>query len=151
MRIFLTFATLLFFNLLHAQVTLSDIDSTEAPAVIEITDNQKDSVIKSDIFTVVEEMPEFPGGQDEMLKFISKNIKYPDQAKDKDIQGTVYLKFIVEKNGKLSHIETIRRNLGSGLNEEAIRIVQIMPAWKPGRQNGNAVRVEYILPIRFAL
>lgn len=103
---------------------------------------------KENIFTVVEVMPEYPGGVNEMMKFLAENIKYPTAAKENGVSGKVYVSFIVEKDGLISDI-TILRGIGGGCDEEAIRVIKMMPKWKPGTQRGQAVRVQYNVPIKF--
>jgi len=105
---------------------------------------QKDTTV----YTVVETMPQYPGGEDALMKYLAINISYPQAAKDKGIQGTVYVSFIVEKNGNISNVK-ILRGIGSGCDEEVIRVVKDMPEWKPGTQNGKPVRVQYNLPVKF--
>lgn len=102
------------------------------------------------IFTVVEVMPEYPGGANEMMKFLAENIKYPTVDGENGISGRVYVTFIVEKTGLISNV-TILRGIGAGCDEEAIRVIKMMPKWKPGTQRGQAVRVQYNVPIKFAL
>jgi TonB family protein len=102
------------------------------------------------IFTVVEVMPEYPGGENEMMKFLAENIKYPTAAKENGISGKVYVTFIVDQNGLIGDI-TILRGIGAGCDEEAMRVIKMMPKWKPGTQRGQAVRVQYNLPIKFTL
>ncbi len=99
------------------------------------------------VFTMVEQMPEFPGNIND---FISKNIHYPKSAIDSDIQGKVIVKFVVNEDGKVSDAQVLRR-IGGGCDEEALRIFSLMPLWKPGKQNGRAVKVYYTLPITFRL
>ncbi len=103
-----------------------------------------------EIFTVVEQMPTFPGGDAEMIKYLSNNIKYPSIARDNGIEGTVVLEFIVDENGKISEIK-VKRDIGGGCGAEAIRVVNQMPQWKPGKQNGRPVKVRFNLPVRFKL
>lgn len=102
------------------------------------------------IFTIVEEMPSFPGGEAELFKYLNKNVKYPQMAQDAGITGVVYLTFVVDENGKVKDPKVLR-GIGGGCDEEAIRVVKSMPAWEPGKQRGKAVRVQYNLPIRFTL
>jgi protein TonB len=102
------------------------------------------------VFTIVEEMPTYPGGDAARLTFISKNISYPQVAKESGIQGTVYITMYVEENGKLTDIK-VAKGIGGGCDEEAMRIVKMMPNWKPGKQAGIPVKVKYSLPIRFVL
>lgn len=105
-----------------------------------------------EIFTVVEQMPEFPGGPEEMYKFINKNIQYPQVEKENSIDGKVFLQFTVDKEGKISDIRVLRGvKAGPGLEKEAMRVVKLMPPWKPGKQNGRAVPVYFNLPVTFKL
>jgi protein TonB len=117
-------------------------------------DGNKDKVIDDDTeltkFTYVEEMPEFPGGDEARIKFLSENIKYPMSAREIGIQGKVYFTFTVEKDGSISEVKMLR-GIGAGCDEEALRVLAMMPKWKPGRQNGKAVRVEFNMPISFIL
>jgi protein TonB len=105
---------------------------------------------ESQIFTIVEEMPSFPGGEAELYKFLAKVQEYPQMAVDAGIQGTVFVTFVVDKDGKVKDPKVLR-GLGGGLDEAAIRMVKKMPPWEPGRQRGEPVRVQYNLPIRFTL
>jgi periplasmic protein TonB len=102
------------------------------------------------VFTIVEEMPAFPGGEGKMLEYIAKNIKYPPVARENGIQGRVYVTFVVDKEGKIKEAK-ILRGIGGGCDEEALRVVKAMPEWKPGRQNGRSVQVQYNLPVNFVL
>ena len=95
-------------------------------------------------------MPEYPGGDDARIKFMVENIKYPEQAKKNGIQGVVFVSYVVEKDGKISNIKTIR-GIGGGCDEEAERVISLMPNWKPGIQRGQPVRVQFNLPVRFSL
>ncbi|MCF8297797.1 MAG: energy transducer TonB [Saprospiraceae bacterium] len=103
-----------------------------------------------DFFTVVEEKPSFPGGDNEMLKFLSNNINYPEMARELGISGKVYIEFIVEKDGSISNINLLRP-IGGGCEEEAMRVVNLMPKWNPGKQRNKAVRVKLSLPVNFVL
>lgn len=102
------------------------------------------------VFTVVEEMPVYPGGNEAMYTYLGQNIKYPDVAKANKTQGTVYVTFIIRKDGSVSNVN-ILRGIGHGCDEEAIRVVEEMPLWKAGKQRGKAVNVQYNLPIKFVL
>jgi protein TonB len=114
------------------------------PPVIE------EEIVEEEIFTVVESMPEFPGGAGKMMEFIAKNIKYPPMARESGIQGRVFINFVVEPNGSVTNVKVLR-GIGGGCDEEAIRVVEAMPKWTPGRQRGKAVRVSFNLPVRFTL
>jgi periplasmic protein TonB len=102
------------------------------------------------IFTIVEEMPSFPGGEAELFKYLGKTVKYPPMAQDAGITGVVYMTFVVDEQGKVRDPKVLR-GIGGGCDEEAIRVVKAMPAWEPGKQRGKPVRVQYNLPIRFTL
>lgn len=101
-------------------------------------------------YTVVEQMPEFPGGQMAMLEFLRKNIKYPNQAREYNISGNVVVKFVVDKSGNVKDPE-ILKGIGYGCDDEALRVISSMPQWKPGYQNGKAVNVNFHLPVSFIL
>lgn len=111
---------------------------------------EEEEVVETEIFTVVESMPEFPGGAEAMMAFIAKNMKYPPMARESGIQGRVFVNFVVEPNGSVSNVKVLR-GIGGGCDEEAIRVVESMPKWTPGRQRGKAVRVSFNLPVRFTL
>ena len=102
------------------------------------------------VYNIVEQMPEYPGGVEAMMKYIAENVKYPEEAKDKDIAGRVFLAFVVEKDGSVSNVKVLR-GIGGGCDEEAARVINSMPKWKPGKQKGEAVRVSYQIPIYFKL
>jgi TonB family protein len=102
------------------------------------------------IFQVVEQMPEFPGGMSEAMKFLAKNIKYPVAAQQAKIEGRVIVQFVVGKDGSISDVHTVR-SVSPELDAEAIRVVSMMPKWNPGRQRGKAVPVSYTMPIMFRL
>lgn len=102
------------------------------------------------VFDVVEVMPQFPGGQIAMLKYIMENIKYPKQAMKEGIQGRVTVRFIVEKDGSISDVKPIL-SVHPLLNKEAVRVVESMPKWSPGKQNGKPVRVRFNIPVMFKL
>lgn len=105
---------------------------------------------EEETFVMVEEMPEYPGGINKLMEYLSKNIEYPKAARESGIQGRVFVSFIVEKDGSISNVKVIR-SIGGGCDEEAVRVVKAMPKWKPGKQRGKAVRVSYMLPVVFKL
>ena len=105
---------------------------------------------KEKVFDVVENMPEFPGGQDSLMSFLMHTIKYPKEAMEKGIQGRVVAKFIVEKDGQVSTPKVVR-SVYPALDEEALRVIRYMPKWKPGKQNGREVRVFFTLPVTFRM
>lgn len=102
------------------------------------------------IFDVVEEMPSFPGGQAELMKYLSSNIKYPVVAEENGVQGRVILSFVVERNGSITDIKVVKP-VDPSLDKEAVRVVKSMPHWIPGKQNGSSVRVKFTLPVIFRL
>jgi protein TonB len=109
-----------------------------------------DAVAPPTVFMVVEEMPEFPGGQAAMLKYIGKHLRYPASAQAKGISGSVYVSFVISPEGKVIQVEVIK-GIDTACDQEAARVISKMPAWKPGRQSGRNVPVRYSLPIRFAM
>jgi len=98
----------------------------------------------------IEVMPAFPGGEAAWAKFLQKNLRYPQEAMEAGISGKVYISFVVEKDGHLSNI-TVERTPGYGLDAEAVRVLKLVPPWKPGIQNGQAVRVRYNMPFNFQI
>ena len=110
--------------------------------------SQKDQ--KEDPFNVVEDMPAFPGGMEAMIQFISSNIKYPADAKKQKVDGRVLVNFVIEKDGSITEVKVVKPTFPS-LDAEAIRVVKAMPKWKPGYQRGQAVRVQFTMPINFSL
>lgn len=118
---------------------------------IEIVEVEEEEVIEEpEIFTIVEQMPSFPGGDEKLYQFLGENMKYPPMAKDAGIQGIVYVTFVVKEDGSISDVRVLR-GIGGGCNEEAIRVIKKMPKWKPGKQRGKSVRVQYNMPVRFIL
>lgn len=103
-----------------------------------------------DVYTRVKKMPQFPGGKKALQKFLSENIKYPEQAKQLKFEGMVIVEFLVDKTGKIIN-PLVVRGIGGGCDQEAQRVVKLMPDWTPGYQKGKAVNVRYHLPIRFRL
>ena len=112
---------------------------------------EADSIQKNNnIYEAVEQMPDFPGGESEMMKFIRENIQYPASAKEYGIQGRVILRFVVTETGTIENI-TVLRSLDPACDKEAIRLLKSMPKWIPGKQNDEIVSVYYTLPIAFKL
>ena len=114
---------------------------------VKVQDEEEDESERV-IFTVVEQTSEFPGGVAKLNEFLASNIKYPAQARETGTQGIVYVTFVVEKDGSITDIKVLR-DIGSGCGEEAIRVVKMMPKWKPAKQRGKAVRQQFNLPVRF--
>ncbi len=105
---------------------------------------QQDSIVVLDVF------PSFPGGEAALMLFLRDNVKYPQLAKESGIQGTVFVSFVIEVDGTLTNINVLR-GIGGGCDEEVVRMVQTMPHWNPAESNGNRVRSQFNLPIRFIL
>ena len=118
---------------------------TPPPAVEE-----EEEEAAQQIFTVVEEMPKFPGGDAELLKFISKSIRYPVIAQENGIQGRVICSFVVNRDGSIVDAQVLR-GVDPSLDKEALRVINSMPKWTPGKQRGKPVRVKYTVPITFRL
>ncbi len=110
----------------------------------------KEEEVTEEIFVVVEEQPEFPGGNAAMMKFLSDNIRYPVIAQENGIQGRVICNFVVERDGSITDVQVVRGQDPS-LDREAVRVIQQMPRWKPGKQRGAPVRVRFTLPVVFRL
>lgn len=106
--------------------------------------------VASKVFDVVEEMPSFPGGQGALMQYLGSNIKYPVVAQENGVQGRVIVGFVVEPDGSISGVN-VMRSVDPSLDKEAMRVVKSMPRWKPGKQNGSAVRVKYTVPVVFRL
>ena len=113
-------------------------------------DANQNKTMNDEIFVVVENNPEFPGGEQARLKFFQKNLVYPKAAKEKEIQGKVIISFIVEKDGSITNIK-VEKGVDSLLDAEALRVVKLMPKWKPGTQRGIPVRCSYRIPVVFVL
>ncbi len=131
-----------------------DIEDTEMEEDTEVdfSDLAMDEEEAEDapVFFIVEEMPEFPGGEEALRKFIAQSVKYPVIAQENGIQGRVYVSFVVNTKGAVTDVK-IARGVDPNLDKEAIRVVNSMPAWKPGKQRGKAVKVSYTVPINFVL
>ena len=102
------------------------------------------------VYQIVEQMPQYTGGEEAMMKYVAENIKYPQAAKDKNIAGRVFVSFVIEKDGSVNEVK-VMRGIGGGCDEEAVRVIKGMPKWKPGIQKGKPVRVSYMMPINFKL
>jgi periplasmic protein TonB len=105
---------------------------------------------EEEIFKVVESWPAFPGGDQAMYAFLGKNLRYPQMALETGISGKVFLTFVVEKDGSITDIQLVR-GIGGGCDEEAMRVVTLMPKWTPGKQRGIPVRVQYLFSVKFTL
>ena len=112
--------------------------------------SQEPATSKGEVFNIVETMPEFPGGNTEMFKFLKETLIYPPKAKMNNIQGKVYINFVVGKDGVIRDVKIIR-GVHKLLDKEALRVVKLMPKWTPGVQRGKKVSVSFNLPINFRL
>jgi periplasmic protein TonB len=139
--------------------TIEEIKQNEVAAVeIEgdaevVFEEPVEAVVVEDenkVFTVVEQQPEFDGGYEGMMNFIKKNMKYPASARRMGIDGTVFVTFVVGKDGSINDVKVLR-GISADCDKEAVRVVQAMPNWKPGKQNGKPVLVRFNLPIKFKL
>jgi periplasmic protein TonB len=118
--------------------------------VPKTTENVKKRTGKDDVFVRSEVAPLYLGGEGAMIKYLQKNLKYPTISKENGVKGTVYVQFVVEKDGKVDDV-TVLKGVDNLLNTEAKRVVAAMPKWAPGQQNGKSVAVQYVLPIKFDL
>jgi len=127
-------------------------ETTEGPETVVFEEPVKEVVDNGDdqIYTVVEQQPEFPGGIEAMMKFIQKNMKYPAQARRMGTEGRVFVGFVVNSDGHITDVAPIK-GISADCDKEAIRVIAMMPNWKPGKQNGRAVRVKFVLPVNFKL
>lgn len=121
------------------------VELAKAPVQIEVEEEEEDK-----IFDVVEEAPEFPGGMAALNKFFRENVKYPVMAQEMNIQGKVFVKFTVWKDGSVRDVQVVR-SADKSLDQEAIRLVSRMPKWKPGKQRGKAVNCKFTVPVTFKL
>ena len=132
--------------------TIQASDDTQAAVEVKYTpvEVEEEEVEEQQIFQVVEEMPEFPGGMGECMKFLAKNIKYPTIAQENGVQGRVIVQFVVNRDGSIVD-PVVVRGVDPYLDKEALRVISTMPKWKPGKQRGKAVRVKYTVPVMFRL
>lgn len=121
----------------------------DIPEVVAVGRDRSESA-DDPVFEVIEEMPSFPGGTSELLKYLSRNIKYPMSAQERGIQGRVVAQFVVEKDGSISNAHIVRA-IDSELDAEAVRVIESMPKWTPGKQRGVTVRCKYTVPVAFLL
>lgn len=117
---------------------------------IEFIESAVEEVVEEEIFTIVEDMPSFPGGEEALFKYLGQNIKYPQIAKEAGITGRVFVNFVIDKQGNVTDVKVLR-GIGGGCDEEAVRVVKNMPKWSAGKQRGKPVKVSYNLPIKFSL
>jgi len=144
----------------HAVVEQLEVEEAEAVYIegVQLSENRRmkgeaaseEEVAEADIFMVVEEAPVYPGGEEARISFLQQNIRYPQLARESNIQGTVYVTFVVERNGAINDVRVLR-GIGGGCDEEAVRVIRAMPKWMPGKQRGKPVRVQYNMPVKFTL
>ena len=147
------FALLVAGNISCSQDASQTEDAKEevvAPVSPEAKEVPADSTAKEEVFMVAEQMPEFPGGMKEMLKFLQENVKYPENAMKNNVQGRVIVQFVIEKDGTPTEFKVLR-SVDPDLDAEALRVMKAMPKWKPGMQKGQVVRVKFTVPVSFKL
>jgi len=159
---------------------ITDLNTIDAESITSISASENDAILKSKdgrtyrlkdyktalelwdaaltskerskkVFTSVDNPPTYPGGEQALAAFLGKNIRYPKQAQEQNIAGTVFVQFVVAPDGTISDVHTVGAPKGSGLEEEAIRVVKEMPKWTPGSHQGQKVSVQFNLPIRYTL
>ena len=143
---FAMFLTIVFSSMVTEKV-VAQSDKTEVKTAAISTQQEPQ---EEEVYTVVEKMPAFPGGDKARFKFMQENIKYPEEARKNGISGTVFISFIVEKDGKITNVKLLR-GVNELLDNEALRVVKMMPAYEPGIQRGKPVRVQFNMPIQFNL
>lgn len=144
------FALLVAGNISCSQETSEKQDAKEETVAPDSVAAPTDGVAKDEVFMVAEQMPEFPGGMKEMLKFLQENVKYPENAMKNNVQGRVIVQFVVEKDGTPTEFKVLR-SVDPDLDAEALRVMKAMPKWKPGMQKGQVVRVKFTVPVSFKL
>lgn len=149
----ITFGAFIMLNLLTATVcvkaqTTNDLPPP-TPASIDFSKsaNENDKIYN---IAVIEQPPTYPGGEKALFEYLGNNIKYPETARENGIEGTVYIEFVIAKDGSVTNVKVLR-GIGGGCNEEGLRVINAMPKWKPGRLQGYPVMVKYTLPIKFKL
>jgi len=143
-------------NIVEDDVEIEDeleIEDTEADQdteveIVEIEEEEEEE--EAQVFFIVENMPEFPGGDLELRKYINQNVVYPEIAKENGIQGRVFVQFVVNKQGKVEQVKVVR-GVDPSLDKAAVKVIQSLPSWKPGSQRGKSVRVSFTVPINFQL
>ncbi len=130
-----------------------ELESTESDEkkVVEIVEMpQEQEAVEEEIFFVVEEMPEFPGGQLALRKYIAENVEYPEIARENEIQGRVFVQFVVNEKGEVVNAKVVR-GVDPSLDKAALKVVNSLPKWKPGKQREKPVKVSFTVPINFML
>jgi periplasmic protein TonB len=127
-----------------------EVKNEDVQVVQQVQEEVKEEEAPVEVFVVVEEMPTFPGGESELMKFINSNIVYPEIARENNIQGRVILRFCVTYKGGVDQVSVLKP-VDPALDNEAIRVIKLLPAWKPGKQGGKPVNVWYSVPVVFQL
>ena len=134
------------------ELELMDTEADENTEIefheVEVQEEEEEET--NEVFLIVEEMPSFPGGNQALQEYLAKSVKYPVIAQENGIQGRVFVSFVVDKNGDITNVK-VARPFDPNLDKEAVRVVQSMPKWSPGKQRGKAVKVNYTVPINFVL
>lgn len=131
------------------EIDVEDDQETEVQDYVPVEEAEEEQE-EQQIFTVVEAMPSYPGGEEAMRRYLSESIEYPQMARESGIQGRVFVTFVVERDGNITDVQ-ILRGIGGGCDEEALRVIKNMPKWAPGKQRGKPVRVQFNMPIMFKL
>ena len=134
----------------QVEIQSTEDDQNVAQEIISMSAPVEEEEVSNEIFTVVEDMPSFPGGDKALMQYIGKSMKYPVIAQENGIQGRVIVSFVIERDGRVADA-TVVRGVDPSLDKEALRVVNSMPAWTPGKQRGKPVRVKYTLPVTFRL
>lgn len=137
------------FNL-KAQNVISPNNEKNGPTILRAVGDDSTVYDKEKVYQVVEQQPSFPGGMEELFKYLAYNVKYPIDAAKNKIEGRVLVTFVVEHDGSISNVN-VANSVYPSLDKESIRVVRGMPKWIPGKANGKTVRVKYTIPITFRL
>ena len=145
-------------EIMESTTALGNTDFDQGTDDINVVREHKDEIIVEEktpvndnqVFTAVEQMPQFPGGEGELMKYLSTHIKYPQMAMENNVQGQVVVQFVVQKDGSIGEVKVVRSK-DPDLDKEAVRVVKTLPNFIPGKMNGQAVNVWYTLPVRFKL
>jgi len=132
------------------ELSIEDTEGGQSTAVQIVAIEEEAEEAEAQVFFIVENMPEFPGGDLELRKHIAQNVQYPEIAKENGIQGRVFIQFVVNQKGEIEQVKVVR-GVDPALDKEAIRVISSLPKWKPGSQRGKPVRVSFTVPINFQL
>ena len=136
--------------MIEDEITDASVPDITLEEIVEEPVENIEDFSKLKVFDIVDEMPTFSGGDQKLFEFLSENTKYPQIAKESGVQGRVFVNFVVEPNGSISNVKVLR-GIGSGCDEEAMRVVKLLPCFNPGKKRGEPVRVSYTLPVVFKL